>query len=314
MLPARAPGNRNLLCRHARTHHESGAIPGRLHRERSQLRVKPSRAGDHRCAVGGHHVGALARERAVLSPRFGANRVRLRAGRDGGPPRQALDRVRHAVRAQSLRLLPAALTLRVHAVGEEQVCAVCVQLPRHGGGRGLVVRIEGGPRRVQGPGPYEWIVHGASVPDMCTRTVVGSPEGSTKIRLSHPMTGDVYAFGPYSLDVEERRLCNGDEIVPLAPKAFDVLVALVRRAGTLVTKRELLDLVWRDVAVEEGVLSVYVSALRKSLGESVDGAAYIETVPRAGYRFWARVTHREGPLEPLSLKWPIGVLPARADV
>jgi DNA-binding winged helix-turn-helix (wHTH) protein len=50
------------------------------------------------------------------------------------------------------------------------------------------------------------------------------------------MTGDVYAFGPYSLDVEERRLCHAGEIVPLAPKAFDVLVALVRRAGTLVTK------------------------------------------------------------------------------
>jgi DNA-binding winged helix-turn-helix (wHTH) protein/Tfp pilus assembly protein PilF len=128
------------------------------------------------------------------------------------------------------------------------------------------------------------------------------------------MTGDVYAFGPYSLDVEERRLCNAGEIVPLAPKAFDVLVALVRRAGTLVTKRELLDLVWRDVSVEEGVLPVYVSALRKSLGESVEGAAYIETVPRAGYRFRAGVSRREAAAEALSMKWPIGVLPARAEV
>jgi DNA-binding winged helix-turn-helix (wHTH) protein/Tfp pilus assembly protein PilF len=128
------------------------------------------------------------------------------------------------------------------------------------------------------------------------------------------MTGDVYAFGPYLLDVEERRLCNAGEIIPLAPKAFDVLVALVRRAGTLVTKRELLDLVWLDVSVEEGVLAVYVSALRKSLGESVEGAAYIETVPRAGYRFWAGVTHRKAPVELLSMKWPIGALPARAEV
>jgi DNA-binding winged helix-turn-helix (wHTH) protein len=101
------------------------------------------------------------------------------------------------------------------------------------------------------------------------------------------------------LDVEERRLCNGGDIVPLAPKAFDVLVTLVRRAGTLVTKRELLDLVWRDVAVEEGVLSVYVSAIRKSLGESVGHTGYIETVPRAGYRFSGGVTHHEAPAEPL---------------
>lgn len=127
-------------------------------------------------------------------------------------------------------------------------------------------------------------------------------------------TGEVYEFGPYSLDVGERRLCNAGEIVPLAPKAHDVLVALVRRAGTLVTKRELLDSVWRDVSVEEGVLSVYVSALRKSLGEPVEGAAYIETVPRAGYRFSAGVTRREALAEPLSMKWPIGVLPARPEV
>ena len=60
-------------------------------------------------------------------------------------------------------------------------------------------------------------------------------------------TGEVYEFGPYALDVEERRLWNDGHVVPLTPKAHDVLVALVRHAGTLVTKRELLDLVWHDV-------------------------------------------------------------------
>ena len=67
---------------------------------------------------------------------------------------------------------------------------------------------------------------------------------------------EVYEFGAYLLDVGERRLCNAGQNVPLAPEAHDVLVALVRRAGTLVTKSELLDLVWGDVSVEEGVLSV----------------------------------------------------------
>ena len=92
--------------------------------------------------------------------------------------------------------------------------------------------------------------------------------------------------------------------MPLAPKAHDVLVALVRRAGTLVTKSELLDLVWRNVSVEEGVLSVYISALRKSLGDSGDTATYIETVPRGGYRFSAAVRRKAVSAEPLSLKWP----------
>jgi DNA-binding winged helix-turn-helix (wHTH) protein len=126
-------------------------------------------------------------------------------------------------------------------------------------------------------------------------------------------TEEVYEFGPFTLDVGERRLLNDGHAVPLAPKAYDVLVALVRRAGTLVTKSELLELVWPAVSVEEGVLSVYVSALRKALGDSGEAAAFIETVPRAGYRFDAAV-RRRAVGEALSMKWPIGVLPARPEV
>lgn len=99
---------------------------------------------------------------------------------------------------------------------------------------------------------------------------------------------EVYQFGPYTFDVGERRLLEADRLVPLTPKAFDMLVALVRRAGTLVSKRELLDLVWPDASVEEGILAVHVSALRKSLTDTGDGQ-YIETIPRAGYRFAAKV-------------------------
>ena len=127
-------------------------------------------------------------------------------------------------------------------------------------------------------------------------------------------TGEAYEFGAFLLDVRERRLLNAGQTVPLAPKAHDVLVALVRRAGTLVMKRELLDQVWGDVSVEEGVLSVYISALRKSLGDSGETPIYIETVPRAGYRFSATVRRRAVSAEPLSLKWPLGVLPAKPEV
>jgi DNA-binding winged helix-turn-helix (wHTH) protein/tetratricopeptide (TPR) repeat protein len=122
---------------------------------------------------------------------------------------------------------------------------------------------------------------------------------------------EVYEFGEYVLDVVERRLLKSGAAVPLAPKAHDVLVALVRRAGTLVTKRELLDLVWRDVVVEEGVLAVYVSALRKTLAGPDE---HIETVARAGYRFTANVQRKHAHAEPLSMKWPVGVLPASPEV
>jgi DNA-binding winged helix-turn-helix (wHTH) protein len=102
---------------------------------------------------------------------------------------------------------------------------------------------------------------------------------------------EIYAFDAYVLDVAERRLSKSGQVVALAPRTHDVLVALVRRAGRLITKRELLDLVWGDVSVEEGILSVHVSALRKALGDDGGGSerAYIETVPRAGYRFSAAV-------------------------
>jgi tetratricopeptide (TPR) repeat protein len=79
-----------------------------------------------------------------------------------------------------------------------------------------------------------------------------------------------------------------------------------------VTKRELLDLVWPDAAVEEGILSVHVSALRKTLAAD-DGADCIETVPRAGYRLTADVRRREA-AESIWLRWPVGVLPAQPAV
>jgi DNA-binding winged helix-turn-helix (wHTH) protein/tetratricopeptide (TPR) repeat protein len=101
---------------------------------------------------------------------------------------------------------------------------------------------------------------------------------------------ELYRFGEFSLDVQDRRLSRGSSTVPLAPKAHDLLVMLVRRAGRLVTRQELLDLVWPDAFVEEGILSVHVSGLRKALGESNGSHTYIETVPRSGYRFVAPVT------------------------
>src|SRR5262245_40361466 len=111
------------------------------------------------------------------------------------------------------------------------------------------------------------------------------PEGSAKIRLIPVHTTERYQFGDFTLDVVERRLSDSTRTLPLAPKAFDLLLALVRRAGHLVTKQELLDLVWRDASVEEGILSVHVSAVRKTLAGSTDGRACIETVSRFGYRF-----------------------------
>jgi DNA-binding winged helix-turn-helix (wHTH) protein len=98
-----------------------------------------------------------------------------------------------------------------------------------------------------------------------------------------------------TLDVAERRLSSADGALALAPKAFDVLVALVRRAGRLVSKSELLESVWPDAFVEEGILSVHVSALRKALGDSGRSPRCIETVAGTGYRFIAHVVEERQP-------------------
>jgi serine/threonine-protein kinase len=80
-------------------------------------------------------------------------------------------------------------------------------------------------------------------------------------------------------------LWRGEALVEVAPRALDLLVALVERAGDVVTKEELLERVWPNTFVEEANLSVNVSALRKALGTGEGGHAYIQTIPRRGYRF-----------------------------
>src|SRR5262249_16685727 len=100
------------------------------------------------------------------------------------------------------------------------------------------------------------------------------------------MTGrELYEFGGFKLDAPERVLSRDGHTIALAPKSYDLLISLVRSAGRLATKRELLDLVWPDTFVDEGILAVHISALRKALGDDERQRRYIETVSGRGYRF-----------------------------
>src|SRR6266513_1023435 len=112
------------------------------------------------------------------------------------------------------------------------------------------------------------------------------------------MERGAYQFGPFHLDVRERRLSRSGEVIPLRLKVFDTLLALVQNAGRLVTKQELLDAVWPETTVEENNLNHNVSVLRKALGERATGQQYIETVPRVGYRFAAPVETIAAPAQP----------------
>ncbi len=98
----------------------------------------------------------------------------------------------------------------------------------------------------------------------------------------------LYEFGQFRLDPQERLLLRDGDPVPLTPKAFDMLLALVENSGRLLEKEELMRRLWPDSFVEEGSLAQNVSLLRKALGES-DSQKFIETVTRSGYRFIASV-------------------------
>jgi DNA-binding winged helix-turn-helix (wHTH) protein len=116
------------------------------------------------------------------------------------------------------------------------------------------------------------------------RAVSSRPHPHT---MSNPVPAGSYRFGPFRLDPASRVLDRDGRVVPLAPRTFDVLHTFVRSGGRLLTKHELLASIWDDVNVEEASLAFQVSTLRKTLGEP--GTAWIETVPKHGYRFTAPV-------------------------
>lgn len=105
----------------------------------------------------------------------------------------------------------------------------------------------------------------------------------------------IHTFGPFRLDVGTRRLTRDGQSLPVSARHFDVLVALVAMAGTVITKDALVEAAWRDVAVTDNSLEQAVSVLRKVLGPRETGEAYIETVPRQGYRFQALLNARPQP-------------------
>lgn len=99
----------------------------------------------------------------------------------------------------------------------------------------------------------------------------------------------LFEFGPYRVDAADRLLLKSGQVVPLPPKVFDILLAFVERSGRVLDKDELMQEVWPDTFVEEGNLARNISTLRRVLGDGDEGRQYIETIPRRGYRFVAKV-------------------------
>jgi DNA-binding winged helix-turn-helix (wHTH) protein/Flp pilus assembly protein TadD len=99
----------------------------------------------------------------------------------------------------------------------------------------------------------------------------------------------IYSFGRFQLDSESRRLLRETATIPLSDRHVEVLLQLVTHAGQIVTKDALIDAAWGEVAVTDNSLEQAISVLRRALGDT-EPHAFIETVPRRGYRFAAPVS------------------------
>jgi DNA-binding winged helix-turn-helix (wHTH) protein len=100
-------------------------------------------------------------------------------------------------------------------------------------------------------------------------------------------------FAHYRLDLASEQLWCGSQEIPLPAKAFALLRYLVEHAGQLVSKAELFTALWPGTVVTDDALTFCVGEVRKALRDNAKAPQYIETVPRRGFRFIAKVVSRQ---------------------
>ena len=96
------------------------------------------------------------------------------------------------------------------------------------------------------------------------------------------ISGHLHRFSDFTIDIEQKVLLRGGKAVPMAPKVFETLLALVENHGRIVLKEELMKRLWPDTFVEESNLTFNIQQLRRSLGDNAREPLYIETIPRRG--------------------------------
>jgi DNA-binding winged helix-turn-helix (wHTH) protein/Tol biopolymer transport system component len=120
---------------------------------------------------------------------------------------------------------------------------------------------------------------------------------------ARPIGPATVKFGPFTLDLEGRKLRRGDEPIHLPSRAFAALAYPIEHRDRLVDREEIIAAVWHDVAVTDDSLIHAVSVIRRALGDDPSQASFIETIPRRGYRFVGTIESVE-PANPVP-----GILP-----
>ena len=104
-----------------------------------------------------------------------------------------------------------------------------------------------------------------------------------------------YLFEDYAFDTDRRELHCGADVVSVAPQVFDLLDYLIRNRERVVSKDDLLKVIWNGRSVSDAALATRLYVARSAIGDSGDEQRLIKTLPRKGFRFVGGVQEAQGP-------------------
>lgn len=126
-------------------------------------------------------------------------------------------------------------------------------------------------------------------------------------------------FGEHVLDPERRELSRGSVPIAVGPQVFDLLMYLLRNRERVVTKDDLIEVVWGGRIISESTLTSHINAVRKAIGDSGEEQRLVRTIARKGYRFVGEVRESDvseipDPAAPLDPAMPALSLPDRPSI
>jgi TolB-like protein/Flp pilus assembly protein TadD len=125
----------------------------------------------------------------------------------------------------------------------------------------------------------------------------------------------IYRFGPFRLDGDAEMLFHGDQPSAIGRRAVSLLRLMLERAGEPVSKDALIEAAWPGLAIQESNLTVQIAAVRRVFEETAGGSAWIETLPRRGYRFVGpAITTADSSAEPVQQSSPGFAVPDKPSV
>ena len=106
-----------------------------------------------------------------------------------------------------------------------------------------------------------------------------------------------FVFDNQTLDIERRELLRGGHRIAVQPQVFDLLVHLVQNRDRVVSKDDLIALVWGGRIVSESTLTSRINAVRTAVGDSGKSQKLIRTIPRKGVRFVGEVAEQSSGIQ-----------------